>query len=126
MLGVRPVCTAKRERARAVVGPVNSVISSLVTPVLIQLVFDNGFDPEFRPEYVLTVCAVALGLGVLTFVAARAAARRLVRAAEEAGRRLPQRDDDGCQAFTIDQSGMRGASDSGGAEGAEITSRCWR
>ena len=59
-------------------------VSSLVTPVLIQLVFDNGFDPEFRPEYVLTVCAVALGLVVLTFVAARAAARRLVRAAEEA------------------------------------------
>jgi len=59
-------------------------VSSLVTPVLIQLVFDNGFDPEFRPEYVLRVCAVALGLVVLTFVAARAAARRLVRAAEEA------------------------------------------
>lgn len=38
----------------------------------------------------------------------------------------PQRDDDDCQAFTIDQSGMRGARDSGGAEGAEITSRCWR
>jgi Tfp pilus assembly protein PilE len=37
----------------------------------------------------------------------------------------PQRDDD-CQAFTIDQSGMRGARDSGGAEGAEVTSRCWR
>jgi putative ABC transport system ATP-binding protein len=53
-------------------------ISSLVTPVLIQLVFDHGFDPEFRPDYVLTVCAVALGLVVLTFVAARAAARRLV------------------------------------------------
>jgi type IV pilus assembly protein PilE len=38
----------------------------------------------------------------------------------------PQRDDDDCQVFTIDQSGMRGASDSGGAESAEITARCWR
>lgn len=38
----------------------------------------------------------------------------------------PQRDDDDCQAFTIDQSGMRGARDSGDAESAEITSRCWR
>ena len=38
----------------------------------------------------------------------------------------PQRDDDACQAFTIDQSGLRGASDSGGAEGADITARCWR
>jgi putative ABC transport system ATP-binding protein len=59
-------------------------VSSLVTPVLIQLVFDHGFDPEFRPEYVLTVCAAALGLVVLTFMAARLAARRLVAAAEEA------------------------------------------
>jgi len=38
----------------------------------------------------------------------------------------PQRDDDDCQAFTIDQSGLRGASDSGGADGADITARCWR
>lgn len=37
-----------------------------------------------------------------------------------------QRDDDDCQAFTIDQSGMRGARDSGGAAGATITDRCWR
>ena len=37
-----------------------------------------------------------------------------------------QRDDDDCQVFTIDQSGTRGASDSGGAESAEITARCWR
>jgi type IV pilus assembly protein PilE len=38
----------------------------------------------------------------------------------------PQRDDDDCQAFTIDQSGMRGASDSGGGAGADVTARCWR
>lgn len=38
----------------------------------------------------------------------------------------PQRDDDACQTFTIDQSGLRGATDSGGGEGAEITARCWR
>ena len=37
-----------------------------------------------------------------------------------------QRDDDDCQAFTIDQSGTRGASDAGGAESAQITARCWR
>jgi putative ABC transport system ATP-binding protein len=59
-------------------------IASLVTPVLIQLVFDHGFEPEFRPTFVLSVCAVALGLVLLTFVAARAAGRRLVKAAEEA------------------------------------------
>jgi len=37
----------------------------------------------------------------------------------------PQRDDD-CEAFTIDQSGMRGARDTGGADGPEVTARCWR
>lgn len=37
-----------------------------------------------------------------------------------------QRDDNDCQVFTIDQSGMRGASDAGGAESAAITARCWR
>jgi type IV pilus assembly protein PilE len=37
-----------------------------------------------------------------------------------------QRDDDDCQVFTIDQSGMRGASDADGATSAAITARCWR
>jgi len=37
-----------------------------------------------------------------------------------------QRDDDDCQVFTIDQSGKRGARDSGGTESAEIIARCWR
>jgi len=38
----------------------------------------------------------------------------------------PQRDDDDCASFSIDQGGLRGARDAGGAEGAEITARCWR
>ena len=60
------------------------VIAHLTTPVLIQLVFDHGFDGGFRPVYVGTICAVAFGFVVLTFVASRSAARRLVRAAEGA------------------------------------------
>ena len=60
------------------------VIAHLTTPVLIQLVFDHGFDGGFRPVYVGTICAVAFGFVALTFVASRAAARRLVRAAEGA------------------------------------------
>ena len=60
------------------------VIAHLTTPVLIQLVFDHGFDGGFRPVYIGTICAVALGLVALTFVASRSAARRLVRAAEGA------------------------------------------
>lgn len=37
-----------------------------------------------------------------------------------------QRDDDDCQVLSIDQSGQRGAADSGGGESADITARCWR
>jgi ATP-binding cassette, subfamily B, bacterial len=59
-------------------------VTSLVTPVLIQKVFDNGFDPAFRPVYVYSICAAALVLVLLAFAAARAAGRRLVAAAEEA------------------------------------------
>jgi putative ABC transport system ATP-binding protein len=59
-------------------------IASLVTPVLVQQVFDRGFDPTFRPGFVYGLCIAAFLLVVLTFVAARAAGRRLVTAAEDA------------------------------------------
>jgi len=62
-------------------------VVSLVTPVLIQKVFDNGFDP-WNPTYVFGLCAAALLLVVVAFVAARAAGRRLVNAAENALMRL--------------------------------------
>ncbi|MGZ8619768.1 MAG: ABC transporter ATP-binding protein, partial [Actinomycetota bacterium] len=59
-------------------------VTSLVTPVLIQKIFDNGFDGGFRPAYVYSICFVAILLVGLAFVAARAAGRRLVTAAEAA------------------------------------------
>jgi putative ABC transport system ATP-binding protein len=62
-------------------------IARLVTPVLVQQVFDRGLDP-FRPAFVYGICAAAFVLVVLTFVAARAAGRRLVRAAEGAIKHL--------------------------------------
>ena len=55
-----------------------------MTPVLIQKVFDHGFDGGFRPVYVYSICVAAFLLVVLAFVAARAAGRRLVTAAEDA------------------------------------------
>jgi putative ABC transport system ATP-binding protein len=58
-------------------------VVSLVTPVLIQMVFDHGFSP-FRAKYIATICLVALVLVVVAFVAAREAGRRLVNAAENA------------------------------------------
>jgi ATP-binding cassette, subfamily B, bacterial len=59
-------------------------VSALVTPVLVQLIFDHGFTGGFRPRFVFSVCAVALLLVVLTYLAGRAAAKRLVRASEQA------------------------------------------
>jgi ATP-binding cassette subfamily B protein len=56
---------------------------SLITPVLIQRIFDNGLDP-WNPTYVYTTCGAALVLVVVAFAAARAAGRRLVTAAENA------------------------------------------
>jgi type IV pilus assembly protein PilE len=38
----------------------------------------------------------------------------------------PQADDTDCASFFVDQSGRRGARTGGGAEGADITARCWR
>jgi ATP-binding cassette, subfamily B, bacterial len=62
-------------------------VSRLVTPVLVQQIFDHGLDP-FRPAFVYGLCGAAFVLVGLTFVAARAAARRLVRASELAMRDL--------------------------------------
>ena len=59
-------------------------VASLVAPILVQQIFDHGFDGGFRLGYVLTICGAALGLVVLTYVAGRAAARRLVHASEQA------------------------------------------
>jgi putative ABC transport system ATP-binding protein len=56
---------------------------SLVTPVLIKRILDNGLDP-WNPAYVYQTCAAALLLVVVAFAAARAAGRRLVTAAENA------------------------------------------
>jgi putative ABC transport system ATP-binding protein len=60
------------------------VVANLTTPVLIQRVLDHGFDGGFRPVYVMSLCATAFLLVLLTFVSSRTAERRLVRAAENA------------------------------------------
>jgi putative ABC transport system ATP-binding protein len=66
-------------------------VSSLVTPVLLDQIFSNGFTPEFRPGYVYSRCAGAALLIIVAFWAARAAGRRLVSAAELAMRNLRTR-----------------------------------
>ncbi len=82
--GVKESPELRRGLGFTVIVSLGVTVTSLVTPILIQKVFDHGFDPSFRPTYVYSLCAVGLGLVILAFVAARAAARRLVRAAEEA------------------------------------------
>ena len=42
---------------------------ALVTPVLVQQIFDHGFTGGFRPEFVFSICVLALLLVVLTYVA---------------------------------------------------------
>jgi ATP-binding cassette, subfamily B, bacterial len=74
----------RRGLAFTVVISLGVTVASLMTPILVQQVFDHGFSPRFRPGFVYGICAGALGLVALTYVAARAAARRLVRASEGA------------------------------------------
>ncbi len=63
-------------------------VASLVTPVLVQQIFDEGFTPTFDPRFVYSRCAAAFVLVVLAFLAARAAGRRLVTASENALKHL--------------------------------------
>jgi ATP-binding cassette, subfamily B, bacterial len=58
--------------------------ATLITPVLVQQIFDHGFEGGFRAGYVFTLCGAALALVVLTYVASRLASRRLVNASEQA------------------------------------------
>ncbi len=59
-------------------------VATLLTPVLVQQIFDHGFDGGFRPTYVYTLCGASLALVILTYIATRAASRRLVTASEQA------------------------------------------
>jgi ATP-binding cassette subfamily B protein len=58
--------------------------ATLITPVLVQQIFDHGFDGGFRPAYVYTLCGASLALVIFTYLASRLAARRLVNASEQA------------------------------------------
>ena len=63
-------------------------VVSLVTPVLVQQILDEGFTPAFDARFVYSRCAAAFVLVVLAFIAARAAGRRLVTASENALKHL--------------------------------------
>jgi ATP-binding cassette subfamily B protein len=70
--------------ALTVVVSLAATVANLVSPVLIQQVFDHGFDGGFRPAFVFGISGVSVGLVTVSYLAGRAAARRLARASEEA------------------------------------------
>jgi ATP-binding cassette, subfamily B, bacterial len=82
--GLRESPALRRGLGFTVVISLGQTVVVLLVPILIQQIFDHGFDGGFRPRFVFALCAVAAALVVLAYVAARAAARRLVQASEEA------------------------------------------
>jgi ATP-binding cassette, subfamily B, bacterial len=64
------------------------IVATLVVPILIQVIFDHGFDGGFRAGFVYSICAIALVLVTGSYVAGRAAGRRLVTASEQALKNL--------------------------------------
>lgn len=84
-LGLRESPELRKGLGFTVVVSLGVTVATLVTPVLIQQIFDHGFTGGvFHAAFVFRICVIALFLVVLTYVAGRAAARRLVRASEEA------------------------------------------
>ncbi|HET9724824.1 MAG TPA: ABC transporter ATP-binding protein [Actinomycetota bacterium] len=83
--GLRESPELRRGLALTVVVSLAATASALVAPILIQQVFDHGFeDGELQADFVLGICTASFVLVVVTYLAGRMAARRLVRASEEA------------------------------------------
>jgi ATP-binding cassette, subfamily B, bacterial len=59
-------------------------VANLVSPILVQLIFDHGFEGGFRPGYVSAICAAAFALVVIAYLGSRASGRRLTAASEHA------------------------------------------
>jgi ATP-binding cassette, subfamily B, bacterial len=89
--GIRESPELRAGLALTVVISLGAVLGHLTTPVLIQMVFDHGFDGGFRPVFVVTVCGIGFAIVTLMYVGARAAGRRLVVAAEGAMASLRER-----------------------------------
>ena len=58
--GLRESPDLRSGLAFTVVISLAATTANLVVPILIQQIFDHGFDPGFRPTFVFTVCAIAL------------------------------------------------------------------
>ena len=82
--GLRESPALRRGLGFTVIVSLAAAVANLVAPVLIQQIFDHGFRGGFRPKFVFGLCGISFVLVAATYVAGRAAARRLVRASEEA------------------------------------------
>ncbi|MGZ5354108.1 MAG: ABC transporter ATP-binding protein [Actinomycetota bacterium] len=82
--GLRASPALKRGLGFTLVVSLAAAVANLVAPVLIQQIFDHGFDGGFRPRFVFGVCGLSFALVALAYVSGRAAARRLARTSEEA------------------------------------------
>ena len=82
--GLRESPALRRGLGFTVVISLGQTVVVLLVPILIQQIFDHGFEGGFRPAFVYRLCAIAAALVVAAYLAARAAARRLVQASEEA------------------------------------------
>jgi ATP-binding cassette, subfamily B, bacterial len=59
-------------------------VANLLTPILVQQIFDHGFEGGFRPRFVYGICSAAFVLMVVAYLAGRMSARRLVETSEHA------------------------------------------
>ena len=82
--GLRESPALRRGLGFTVVISLGQTVVVLLVPILIQQIFDHGFDGGLRGRFVFGLCAISGALVIGAYVAARAAARRLVRASEEA------------------------------------------
>jgi ATP-binding cassette, subfamily B, bacterial len=82
--GLRQSPALRRGLGFTVIISLGQTVVVLLVPILIQQIFDHGFDGGFRPGFVFPLCAVAGALVVCAYATARAAAKRLVQASEEA------------------------------------------
>lgn len=82
--GLRESPALRRGLGFTVILSVTVTVANLVSPVLVQLIFDHGFEAGFRPGYVFGICLAALALVVVTYLAGRSSARRLAVASEQA------------------------------------------
>ncbi len=82
--GLRASPALRRGLGFTVIISLGQTVVVLLVPILVQQIFDHGFDGGFRPRFVYALCAVAGALVIGAYVAARAAAVRLVRASETA------------------------------------------